>query len=269
MDSLFESTEVGLTKKQVVYWPHALVISGVLAGLFWYVFSASGSPWQPSMWRHPLGTDEFGRDILFSSLCAAGFSLGKGIVISFLTLGLALFLAEGITYSKWRGSGVLIRGAATIVESLPSVLWVMIVLIVLREPRLVVVGAAFALVSLPTASHVIAGELNRLRLMPFVEAARQLGAGEIRLILAYLLPNAKAVLIPYSMQILGTAIAIEGAIGVIGLGNRSDLDMGTFLLRGKENFILHPQILLCSVILYAAIYSYLLFVGRQIQAREG
>lgn len=245
--------------------PHAAILTMVLLGITGTMLNEPDLPWLAPGGIHPLGTDEFGRDIFFTSLAAAGFSLVKGFGIALVTLVMAIALAEGITLSGHRLPALAIRGVANVVESIPSVLWVMIVLIVLREPRLFVVGAAFALVTLPTAAHVLAGEILRLRTMPFVEAARQLGAGELRVLVVYVLPNARAVLVPYSLQLLGAAIAVDGAIGVIGLGNRSDIDLGILLLRGKENFVLHPQVLLASLALYAAIYAYLLYCSRHAQ----
>lgn len=249
--------------RSIVAWvPHVAALVAVAVGAAGATFSEPAAPWLPPALMHPLGTDEFGRNILSASLAAGGVSLAKGFCIALATLIVALVLAEGITLSRHRLPAIAIRGAASVVESIPSVLWVMIVLIVLREPRLLVVGAAFAIVTLPTAAHVIAGELLRLRAAPFVEAAYQLGAGESRVLIAYVLPNARAVLAPYALQVLGAAIAVDGAIGVIGLGNRSDLDLGIFLLRGKENFIVHPQLLLAALAVYAAIYAYLLYSSR-------
>ena len=99
-----------------------------------------------------------------------------------------------------------------------------------------------------------------------MEAAYSLGASELRVLARYILPNAASVLVPFTGQILGAAIAVDGAIGVIGLGNRSDLDLGVFLLRGKETFGLHPQVLVLALGLYGLLYLYLLAVVRTLQA---
>lgn len=244
---------------------------------FWLVLATGvamhlhGEPagqWLPAQVWYPLGTDEFGRDILSTSLTAAAASLLKGALIAMVTMTLALCVAVLSMLRSRRYVEPVTVAVAAVVESIPSVLWVLIVLVVVREPRLLVVGAAFCLVVLPGATRVIAGELSRLRAQPFVEAAYQLGAGELRVLFRYILPNAGAVLLPYGLQILGGAIAVDGAIGVIGLGNRSDLDLGIFLLRGKESFVLHPQLLLVALCMYALIYGYLMFWSRHQLASE-
>ena len=240
----------------VGFWS-ILVLGGVAV-----IVVAQGGSWLPPQILHPLGTDEFGRDILATALAAAALSLGKGTAIAAATMALGLFFASLATARGSRHAEFLVSAAAAVVESIPIVLWVMIVLVVLREPRLLVVGTAFCLVVLPSATRVIAGELYRLRAQPYVEAAYQLGAGEARVLFRYMLPNAGPVLLPYGLQVLGGAIAVDGAIGVIGLGNRSDLDLGIFLLRGKENFVQHPQLLLLALAMYGLLFGYLLFAGR-------
>jgi len=234
-------------------------LPALICGLVWLFHTESpGDAWQPGSFLHPLGTDEFGRDVLSTLFAAAGFSLFKGILVTLVSITLALILAELATQHISSRVGAIIRLTLNIVESVPTVLWVMIALIAVREPRFLIVMLAFTVVTLPSALNVAAGELARLRSQPYVEAAYILGAGEIRVLFKYMLPNAAAVLGPFALQVLGAAIAVDGAIGVIGLGNRTDLDLGVFLLRGKENFVLHPQLLTAALVVYALVYGYLL-----------
>lgn len=223
------------------------------------------SQWATPSLRHPLGTDEFGRDILATVLAATGLSLAKGLLVTLVTLVASVIVAELVTLPRTSRFALVVRAIASIVESVPVVLWVFIALIAVQGPRLIVVGVAFTLVILPIAAHVLAGEFLRLRNALYVEAAYLAGAGELRVLARYILPNAAAVLLPFALQVLGAAIAVDGAIGVIGLGNRSDLDLGIFLLRGKENFFLHPQILLVALSMYAIIYGYIFWVGAAIR----
>lgn len=230
-------------------------------GLFLVFSGESRLQWANTSLMHPLGTDEFGRDVLSTVLAATGLSLLKGLLITAVTLAAAVIVAELVTLPRTSKLAIVVRATASIVESVPVVLWVFIALIAVHGPRLVVVGIAFTLVILPIAAHVLAGEFLRLRDALYVEAAYLAGAGELRVLARYILPNAVAVLLPFALQVLGAAIAVDGAIGVIGLGNRSDLDLGIFLLRGKENFFLHPQILLAALTMYGLIYGYVIWAG--------
>jgi len=71
----------------------------------------------------------------------------------------------------------------------------------------------------------------------------------------HLLPNAAAVLLPFGFQVIGAALAVDGAVGIVGLGSRIDLDLGAFLLRGQENFQQHPALLIATLAVYLAIYA--------------
>lgn len=219
-------------------------------------------PWSSPTLANPLGTDEFGRDVLSTAIVAAGFSLLKGLVMTGTTLILGLLAAEFATLARSAVLSGAIRMLARVIESIPVVFWVLVVVIVLREYRSIVAIVAFTLVVLPSAITIIAGELLRLRHVPFVEAAYLLGVPEPRVLFRHILPGASAVLLPFAVQILGGAIAVDGAIGVIGLGSRLDQDLGVFLIRGKENFQLHPQILLVAIAMYATVYLYLLQLSR-------
>ena len=233
-------------------------VGAVLLYAFW---SAPGAQWALPALAHPLGTDEFGRDLLATLLAAVGLSLLKGLAITSAALVVSIAAAELVTLRHRSGLAAAARIAANVVESVPVVLWIFIVVIAVPGPRFLVVALAFCLVVLPIATQLLSGEFFRLRAAPYVEAAYHLGTGEIRVLARYILPNAAAVIVPFGLQVLGAAIAVDGAIGVIGLGSRSDLDLGIFLLRGKENFFLHPQVLIASVIAYGLLYAYLMWIG--------
>lgn len=231
------------------------------AVLLWAFWSAPGAQWILPGVAHPLGTDEFGRDLLATVLAAAGLSLLKGLAITGASLAVSIAAAELVTLRQGSRIAIGARIVASIVESVPVVLWIFIIVIAFPGPRLLVVSAAFVLVVFPIATHLLSGEFFRLRATPYVEAAYHLGAGEMRVLARYILPNATGVIVPFGLQVLGAAIAVDGAVGVIGLGNRSDLDLGIFLLRGKESFFLHPQLLIAAVIAYCILYGYLMWLG--------
>lgn len=246
-------------------WRAVLGVIGLpllLAMLALMCANSSEQPWSSPTLANPLGTDEFGRSVLSTAIVAAGLSFSKGLAMVSTIIFLGLLAAEFVTLVRSTILSDAIRLLARVIESIPVFLWVLIVVITLKEHRSIVAGVAFTLIVLPSAITIISGELLRLRHAPFIEAAYLLGVPESRVLFRYILPNALAILLPFSVQILGGAIAVDGAIGVIGLGSRMDQDLGVFLIRGKENFMLHPQILLVAMAMYAAIYLYLLKLSR-------
>ncbi len=226
----------------------------------------ANSVWAAPSLFDPLGTDEFGRDLLGTAIKAAGASLLKGLLITTAVMVVSLLAAEFLTLSRsWLASEGL-RIVSRVMESVPVVMWVMIVVIVLEQQRSLVGGIVYAVVVLPTAVTILSGELFRLRHREYVEAAYLMGVAESRVLMRHLLPAMGAVLLPFAVQILGGAIAVDGAIGVIGQGSREQLDLGMFLIRGKESFQIHPQVLLVAIGMYLAIYAYLLQIARLVDS---
>jgi len=206
--------------------------------------------------------DEFGRNTWGILSLAMLFSLGKGLAITTVVALLSAIVAYLASRGDWQWTRVGLRAICAIVESVPLVLWIVIVVVSVQGPRLWITLIAFGVLVLPTVTQIFLGEFTRLRTAPFVEAANLLGLSEGRIFFGYLLPAALPVLVPVLIQILGSAIAIDGAIGVFGLGNRSDIDLGVFLLRGKEQFLTNPSLLFSALLAYGTLYFYLQWLVR-------
>jgi len=211
--------------------------------------------WAAPTLSGPLGYDELGRNIITTLASAALLSLGKATLITAVVLLIAFVLGHFLSRSPHRYLGAGLQLVVNAVESVPPVLWVIAIFAALREPRLALVGLAFGLVTLPAAIALAAGEIRRLRHEPFVETAYGLGLSEWLVTWRHLLPNAAAVLLPFGFQVIGAALAVDGAVGIVGLGSRIDLDLGAFLLRGQENFQQHPALLIATLAVYLAIYA--------------
>lgn len=207
---------------------------------------------------HLLGTDEFGRDLLLVFIASAGLSLIKGIcwaiIVSIISGILSYFL---IVTKKYFVSNIL-RAIFNMIESCPVILWVFLIVASLYYlPLYFSVTIAFVLGASPFAINVISGEFERLWDADYVRAARLTGITEFLIVKRYILKNAIPILLPLTIHITGIALAIDGAMGVIGLGNRSRLDLGILLLRGKEQILVRPYILMITVAIFILIYLYL------------
>lgn len=242
----------------------AALVAVPTAATTWFTPDPSLS-WTSASFTAPLGFDEFGRNVAATLAVAAGLSIVKSAAIAVVVLFVALLLGQFLSLSPRRTLRTLLRLCVDAIEAVPPVLWVLSIFAALREPRLVLVIVAFGLITLPAAVALAAGEIDRLRQEPFVEAAYGLGLSEWVVAWRHLLPNATAVLLPFVFQVIGAALAVDGAVGIIGLGNRTDLDLGAFLLRGKENFALHPGILLSTLAMYMAIFAVLSFATTRLR----
>ena len=165
---------------------------------------------------YPLGRDTFGRDILSRVLYAARISLtvGIGAVAIGATLGTVIGLTAGYTRS-WLES--LLMRAVDVLMSFPSLLLGLLVLALLGaglEKMIVAIGLVLA----SPFARVVHGTTLSLRHRDFVDAARSLGAGRLRIMYRHILPNLLGETIVLASLLTATAIRIEASLSFIGLG---------------------------------------------------
>lgn len=238
-----------------------------LAAFLWFGLEPV-EPWLSYSWQHPLGTDEFGRDFLAVLIGATALSLSKAVIITLIAIIISTVIAYLAIYFQNKVVEGFFRGIVIVVESCPILLWVFVVIIAFsRLPVVIAVTVAFIIAATPFVSNVIAGELERLWKADYVRAARILGIGEWRILMSYILPNAVSVLIPVALNVLGAALTVSGAIGILGMGNRSELDLGILLLRGKENVLQNPTILIVTVMTFIGIYIYIFLLKNWMLSR--
>lgn len=247
-----------------------LLISLVLLAL-WAYAKVSLSPMdqsQISFFFNPLGTDDFGRDNLSVAILSAINSMIVAIVLTvlaFMVSGSIAFAAM-LSRSKWIKSSL--RAIGTLVESCPVIVWLFVIIVGLRdESRLVVVTIAFILAAIPYLTNVIYGELERIWHAEFVESARIAGLGEWRIGLRFILPNTTAVITPVFINVYGAALTVNGVIGVLGMGNRMDLEIGIMLLRAKESISTQPQIMVLAIAALIMIFGVMVIVGQEIKKK--
>ena len=213
--------------------------------------------WDEPSLLHILGTDEFGRDALLVLMIATGRSLAIGALLAILSISVSTIVAYIVAIFRMRAASLALKALVQIVESIPTFVWVLAAFAALQGASQLVVAIAFTLALLPAVSTIIAGEFGRLYREPFVDAARLLRANSARLMFRHVLPNSLPVLLPLIVQVLGIAMAIRGAIGLLGFSARTDYDLGIIMLRGKENIVSHPWLMLSVIAAITATYAYL------------
>ena len=88
----------------------------------------------------------------------------------------------------------------------------------LLQPGLPVVIFVIALAQWPYMARIIRGQVLSLREKEFIEAAKSLGASDMRIIFREILPNLVAPIIVYSTVLIPTNILFEAALSFLGVG---------------------------------------------------
>jgi peptide/nickel transport system permease protein len=170
----------------------------------------------PPSSRFWLGADFMGRDMFSRIVHGARISLavGAGAMGLGALIGISIGLASGYL-GGW--FDLLIQRLLDIMQSLP-LLVMAIVMAASLGPSLKNTIFAIAIPLVPTVARVVRSNTLSLREQPFIEAARAVGMGELRIAVRHVLPNTLAPLIVLATAQLGSAILTEASLSFLGLG---------------------------------------------------
>lgn len=170
----------------------------------------------PPSWKHPLGTDQLGRDLLSRILHGARISMAVGIFA--VTLSVILGVAVG-TMAGYQGGWVdalLMRGV-DILYSFPTI-FLILSAVAFLGPSLINIVVIIGLTSWMGLSRLVRAEVLSLKEREFILAARGIGASPSRIILRHLIPNALHPVVVNAALGIGSAILIESALSFLGIG---------------------------------------------------
>jgi peptide/nickel transport system permease protein len=176
---------------------------------------AFGIPVGPSgaFW---LGTDQLGRDLAVRLAYGARISLLVGAVATAGAVGIGVVIGITAGYVGGRTDRVLSWLMDTTL-SLPFLLFA-ISLVSLVGPGLGVTITVIVLFTWCPIARVVRGQVLSLREREFVEAARSLGAGPMRIMAVDVLPNLLVPIVVYGTLLVPQAIVFEATLSFLGLG---------------------------------------------------
>ncbi len=167
-------------------------------------------------WNHPLGTDSLGRDTLSRLLHGGRLSLLIAVLAVGLSgsVGTVLGVAAGY-YGGW--TETLVMRAVDIQQSLPGIV-LAIVFVAVLGPSATILVLVLVINGWPEYARIIFSSVRSTRERVFVEAARAIGASDVRLLLREILPSVSAPLIVLASLQGATMIQWEAALSYLGLG---------------------------------------------------
>ncbi|NPV54459.1 MAG: ABC transporter permease [Firmicutes bacterium] len=191
----------------------------------------------------PLGTDSYGRDILSRVIWAGRTSLLAGVVPAFIAMSFGVLL--GLLSGYWGGwFDRIVMAVVDIMLSFPFML-LAIALVAALGPSLQNAMIAVIVATVPARIRLIRGETLSIKEASFIDAARVLGYGDLRIIFSEILPNVMAIAMTAMSMDIPLMISATAGLSFLGLGVQPpQADWGTMVSDGKNFIMIAPHVTL-------------------------
>jgi peptide/nickel transport system permease protein len=183
---------------------------------------------------HPLGVDDIGRDVLARLLHGARTALEVGLGVAALAgvIGVLLGAAAGL---GGRTADASVRRCIELFTCFPGLLAVLAVATLVGGSTATIVVVLGA-VAWTAFARIVRGELLSLREQPYVAAARDLGAGPLRLLFRHLAPPLRGPVLATAAFVAAEAILVEATLTFLGLGSGlGTVSWGALLDQGRAH----------------------------------
>jgi peptide/nickel transport system permease protein len=171
----------------------------------------------PPSTAHWFGTDELGRDVLSRTIYGARISLAVGVAVVSLSLALGLIMGSLAGFYGGVTDTIVNIYISNAFLALPGIL-LAVAFVAFLGPSLGNLILALALASWVNYARLVRAQVLSMKEREFVQAAKSLGAGNLRLMLRHILPNIVQPLIVQAAVGMAAAVLAEATLSFLGLG---------------------------------------------------
>jgi len=185
----------------------------------------------PPSREHPLGTDIGARDMLARVVWGGRFLLVVGVLAVLICMAIGVPLG---LLSAYRG-GMVDRVVTLLLDSIyafPSLIFSLIIVLVFGT-SVFVYALAIAVVYIPSYFRVVRSQTLTVKELPYVDAAKSVGAGRFATIGRYIWPNVIPSVVVVATINFADAILITAGLDFIGVGDLLKPDWGVDLYYGR------------------------------------
>jgi peptide/nickel transport system permease protein len=171
----------------------------------------------PPSAAHLFGTDELGRDVLARTLYGARVSLSVAVAVVGISAAIGFILGAIAGFYGGLADTIINVGLTNTFLALPGIL-LAVAVVAFLGPSLVNLIIALALAGWTNYARLVRAQVMAMKEREFVQAARSLGAGDMRLLLRHIFPNIVQPLIVQAAIGMAAAVLAEATLSFLGLG---------------------------------------------------
>lgn len=196
----------------------------------------------PSL-EHPFGTDTLGRDVLCRVVYGARVSLAVGVLATAISTAIGLVMGALAAYYGGIWDTIIMR-LADVFMAFPYTLFV-IAMIAVMGNGIQNVFIAIGILGWPSIARVFRSAILTVKENDYVDAARAMGASDLRVIARHIFPNSVASIVVYATMNIGGAILTESALSYLGMGVvPPDPSWGNLISDGQTYLATQPWLML-------------------------
>jgi peptide/nickel transport system permease protein len=215
-----------------------------------FVILAVGAPWiatsdplrtdwsqirKAPSWAHPFGTDDLGRDTSSRVVWGTRISMQAGVFS--ILLAIVIGVPVGLSAGYYRGAvDQLIMRLTDAWLSFPFLI-LAIGLVTILGPSLTNATVAIGLAATPTYIRLTRGLVLSTKEEDYVQGARALGAGDVRVMGRHILPNIWSALVVQATVSIPAAIIAEAILSFLGLGVQPPTPSWGTMLNAAQQFL--------------------------------
>jgi peptide/nickel transport system permease protein len=180
-----------------------------------------GTPQPPSL-AHVFGTDDAGKDLLSQTLYGIETSVKVALSVAALAGLIGVVIGTLAGYYGGMVDTVLAR-VLDVVASFPALLVLLAAFVTLKGVGLREISIILVLILWTSVARVVRASFLSLREKEYTEAARAMGASDLRIIFRHLVPNSAGPIIVAVTALIGQAILLEATVDFFGYGIYSEV----------------------------------------------
>jgi ABC-type dipeptide/oligopeptide/nickel transport system permease subunit len=210
--------------------------------------------------RHLFGTDTQGRDILSRIIYGARYSLSIGVLATALGTVMGVILGCLAGYFSGKVETVIMR-LCDVFQSIPNIL-LCIIISQAFGGGFFMTAVALSIYTIPIVVRLLRASILSIREQEFIDAAKLVNCGKMRIMVRHILPNCLAPVIVTFSTSVGMKILSSAGLSFLGLGIQEPMpEWGAMIATGKKFLRYYPYLVIFPGIFIALVVLSFNMVG--------